>query len=99
MPIELKFVLSVFMVYRLAELVSIDFGPANIFLRFRSWCRQKHRFLFDLAACPYCMGMWIALPLTIILFYSGWFTLLWWLGIAGAQSVLQNAIGRENAHD
>lgn len=84
--------------YRLSRLITLEDGPFDIFLiiqniagardfnsngRIRTWHGR-------LISCPYCLGVWVAIPLAII--YSGiqWYSLLIWLAIAGLQSVLQS---------
>ena len=39
--------------------------------------------------CPYCLGVWIALALALILWPITWLTILYWLAIAGGQAALQ----------
>lgn len=91
----LNLALSVLACYRLAQLVAFDEGPFGIFHRFRVFARaydydkqgQPQDALGRLVTCPYCLGMWIALPLAIYVDLSLWW--LWWLAIAGGQTFLQ----------
>lgn len=94
-----RLVLAAFMIYRLAQLIAIDDGPKDIFLRLRDrigcyeygedgrplsgWAR--------LLGCPYCLGVWFSLPaLALVIWPSAVGDLvLAMLGIAGAQAWLQ----------
>jgi hypothetical protein len=52
-----------------------------------------------LLSCPYCVGLWIAIPLTLILFPETIIEfILYWFAIAGAQSFLET-IGSGRAND
>lgn len=91
----LGLVLAVLACYRLSQLVTIDDGPFDIFLKFRMLVgvydydesgRAKSGFA-RLVGCPYCLGFWFALPLALILNYENW--ILAWLGIAGGQAFLE----------
>lgn len=87
--------------YRLAQLIASDDGPLSIFGRLRQWVdgkakteqEQGDRLLWQSAAdginCPYCIGVWIAMPLGVV--YNGidWYTPLYILAIAGLQSWLE----------
>lgn len=98
-----SFILLSFVCYRLAQLFVFDEGPT--FWLFKGgtfhWLRVKAG-AYDLGDngealtglgrafnCPYCFGIWIALPLA---FYATGIhpaVLIWWLAIAGLQAFLQ----------
>lgn len=93
------FVVCVFAVYRLAELVSND----RIFESFRQWIAKRAatggkfwKALADLVHCPLCIGVWFALPVAVLYAiiilqsYSTLKILLLWFGIAGAQYFLSS---------
>ena len=95
----LGLVLAVLACYRLSQLVAIDDGPLDIFLKFRTLVgvydydesgRAKSGFA-RLVGCPYCLGIWFALPLALILNYEN--VILAWLGIAGGQAFLEAMTG------
>jgi len=94
------FILLALAVYRLARLVAIDDGPADILLKSRSDLGAYDYGENGLAksnlgrgiACTYCVGFWIALFVAIA-FYPWPEFLLYWLALAGAQSFLQS-LGR-----
>jgi hypothetical protein len=100
-----KLIVAGFACYRLAQLVVYDDGPFRLFdkLRIVAGCYdygedgQPQSELGRLLSCPYCVGIWIALPLalvppcqTVIEFVVAWFA------IAGLQALLEQLCnGRE----
>jgi len=96
----LLLLLSILAVYRLAQLISLDDGPFDVFKRLRLLCGQiaykykNLKTLADLVNCPYCLGVWFALFVVIALRPSPWW--LHWLAIAGGQAFLQS-MGGNNA--
>lgn len=99
MTIEFRFILAALVCFRLGELIAIDFGPGNIFLRFRAWCKRKSENLFLLVSCPYCVGIYFApiLALLAVLAIPASDAILLILGIAGAQALMQGIAGRMTA--
>lgn len=86
--------------YRLAQLISIDNGPMNLFAKLREQTdslaraeqeenegRTLWQNINDGLHCPYCTGVWSAIILMII--YRKWYTLVYLLAIAGGQSWLE----------
>ena len=81
--------------YRLVQLVAFDEGPFSVFQRLRivlgayDYDAQgiAKTNLGRMMTCPYCLGVWIALPLSLyasgIVWYAAWFA------IAGLQAFLQ----------
>lgn len=99
LPECLRWLLSALAVYRLAQLVSIDDGPADLFLRLRAWAGSMDlgpdgraaTNLGRLLACPYCTGVWLALPCALLALcptVAGDIALAV-LGLAGAQAWLE----------
>lgn len=92
----LKFLLLVLACYRVAQLLAYDEGPFSCF----RWIRIKagsydygangeaETALGRFMACPYCLGVWIALFLAVS-FYSWSDVVIYWLAIAGGQAFLQ----------
>lgn len=90
--------------FRIAELFTVDDGPFDCFLRLRTWAgvydldesgRIKSN-LGRLMDCPFCIGIWVALALTLfVLWPPNERTLIYWLAIAGAQALLQAIGGRK----
>lgn len=102
MPDWLRFVLACFVCFRLAELVTVDDGPGNVLLLMRAKLGaydrgedgQPETSLGRAMICPWCVGIWIAAGLAVILFPVGSMIVLWWLAIAGGQALLQRLGGR-----
>ena len=91
----LNLTLAVLACYRLAQLIAFDEGSFGMFHRLRVITGaydydeqgQPQSALGRLITCPYCLGMWIALPLALYVDLPLWW--LWWLSIAGGQAFLQ----------
>ena len=95
-PVSL-FVLLALATYRLARLIAIDDGPADVLLKLRSlWGAydygengQAKTSLGRGLTCPHCVGFWIAGLIAISAY--GWPEfIVYWLALAGAQSFLQS---------
>lgn len=91
----LGFVLAILACYRLSQFVAFDDGPFDLMLKIRELIgvydydesgRAKSGFA-QLIGCPYCLGIWFALPLALFLQYGS--PVLAWLGIAGGQAFLE----------
>lgn len=101
---ELRLVLAAFALFRLAELFAIDEGPGEVFLRLRIVLGVYDRTengrartgLGRLFGCPYCLGVWCALPvLALVLVPTGLGdVVLLWLALCGMQALLQTVGGR-----
>jgi len=97
----LWFVIFSFACYRLAQLIANDDGPLSIFGRLRRLVdnrakaeqEQGKRLIWQSAAdginCPFCVGIWVAIPLAIILGGIHWYTIIYIFAIAGVQSWLE----------
>ena len=93
--------------YRVAQLLVFDEGPFCLFdrLRIRAGCydygedSKPQTGLGRFLSCPYCVGLWIAIPLTLILFPETITDfIVGWLAIAGGQAFLET-IGCGRAND
>jgi hypothetical protein len=84
----LQAALAAFAVYRVARMVVEEDGPAFVFRRLRDRFTNDKRALDVGLRCAYCVGFWVALPITILLCIVGgwdaWLWPIWWLGLAGA---------------
>lgn len=93
----LNFLLLSLACYRLVNLIVRDEGPFSVFHRFRiltgvyDYDKQgrPQSAIGRLVSCPYCLGVWVAIPLAVIGNGLEWYTLVYWLAIAGLQSFLQ----------
>jgi hypothetical protein len=102
----IKLVIASLACYRIAQLFVFDDGPFCVFDRIRIWVGRydygadgkSQTGLGRLLSCPYCVGLWLAIPLaftflpeTIIDF------LMFWFAIAGGQAFLEGiSITRKN---
>lgn len=100
----LKLILAILATYRLARLIPEEEGPLWIFPRLHDYTDRRRKeeqeqgieygpwaSLDEGLRCPYCVGVWAALFLSILVRYptplGEW--LLWGLGIAGGHVLLQ----------
>lgn len=98
-----RLILAALAVYRLAQLVAIDDGPLDACRRLRAWCGtlgndRARSFLGGLVHCPYCVGLYAAaaMGLLVLVPTSVGDVVLLVLGLAGAQAWLQ---GPREAND
>ena len=96
MPLLFKFGVAVLACYRLAQLVVLDEGPYKVFERFRAELGRRAaggdafwENMAELLHCPFCMGVWFALPLAVWVGGTLIEVVVIWLAIAGGQAVLQ----------
>lgn len=95
----LRIFLAIFACYRLSQLLVIDNGPFDIFLVIRrkagilasedvKWAKE----ISNLLTCPYCVGMWMSLLLSMFILIPNpaFDFILLILGLAGAQTFLQS---------
>lgn len=92
----LKFLVLTLVCYRLARLIAVDHGPANIFENIRirlgtynyNENGEVETSIGYLFGCPHCIGIYMALPLAFLMSGFEWYTLVYWLAIAGGSSFL-----------
>lgn len=94
-----KLFLTIFAVYRLAQLFALDIGPYRVFEKMRIYLGIRAaretgwhwHTLADAINCPFCLGLWFSILLVPIAFFGMPFLeiLLLILGVAGAQCFLQ----------
>lgn len=98
-------IVAAFATFRLAELLCIDDGPGDVFFRLRVRLgvydlveigddRKPATWHGRLFACPWCLGMWIALLLAVV-FDRSVLLPVTWFAIAGGQALLQAIGGRQ----
>lgn len=74
--------------YRLARMVATEEGPFGVFVALRGRLDPDQRTWIGRGLnCPLCVGFWAA-PLALGLLWL-WPPLAWWLGCAGAATLLQ----------
>lgn len=99
----LNLALCILACYRLSRLITLDEGPFEIFhkLRVRLGAYDYGPYgeaktsLGKGLTCPHCVGVWIGIPLSLYASGIYWYTLLWWLAIAGGSSFLWS-LNRDN---
>lgn len=93
----LHVILATLAVYRIAFLIAMERGPADLALRLREAAYRRfgaESWVFAGVSCPLCLSFWLALVGALALRpASAWLALLLWLGIAGGVLVLHRIGG------
>ena len=99
MPEWVRWVLAALSCYRLAQLVTLDDGPGDVFLRLRERAGvyqygddgRPARSMGRLVACPFCIGMWAAVLCAALALWPSAVgdLVLAVVGIAGVQAAIQ----------
>lgn len=80
--------LAALAVYRAARMVAEEDGPFFVFKRLRATYTNDKSSIAVGLRCFYCISLWLALPVTVLLCVAGgwdiWLWPVWWLGLAGA---------------
>ena len=82
-----RFVLCAFACWRVTHLLSSEDGPGDVVLRVRKYLGDS---AFGRAMdCFYCLSLWVAVPLALILAQDplGW--VIAWLALSGAACVVE----------
>lgn len=93
-PIAFKFVVAVLGTWRVAHLIAREDGPFDVIVRLRA--RVGNGVAGSLMDCPYCLGLWMALP------FASWMAdtpvnwLAGWLAISGGASIVHRLTERES---
>jgi hypothetical protein len=88
----LRFTLAVLATWRITHLLAREDGPASILARLR--VRLGNRFIGSLMDCFYCLSVWVAAPIALVLSPKPLDWLLAWLGLSGAACLLER-LGQE----
>jgi len=86
-------VLGVLATWRLAHLLALEDGPFGLVVRLRR--RLGDGRLGQMLDCPYCLSLWIAAPLALLLADSLWGWVIAWWAISGGASLLERLGDRE----
>lgn len=89
---RLRFTLAVLATWRITHLLARDDGPASILARLR--VRLGSMFFGSLMDCFYCLIVWVAAPIALVLSQKPLEWLLAWLGLSGAACLLER-LGQE----
>lgn len=98
----LRFALVALAVYRLAVMLTREDGPADVFVRLRTWAGcydyserpgpnglEPRTSLGKLMSCPYCVGVWLSMAGAVVVASPGaWDWLVLVLALAGAQRLM-----------
>jgi len=93
-------VLYALVAFRVAELLVIDEGPFEIFTNLRGWFyrpneRGLRHTIGEALVCVHCTGLWVSFFLTFTLPYRSFVEfIIYFLAIAGLQSLLAGNLGR-----
>lgn len=115
MIFELRLILAILTLYRLARMIAKDDGPLFIFKRVRYWAKDrgwneafdagqvlgmnddvddrhfgKWHNLAEGLSCPYCVGIWLSLPLFSLILWPTYYgdLFLTLMAISGGQAFL-----------
>ena len=84
-----RFVLGVLTIWRIAHLLQAEDGPGDVVVRLR---RSAGNGLWGkLLDCFYCLSLWVAAPLAILLGESWWERALLWPSLSAGASLLEQA--------
>lgn len=97
MPDWFLLILAILACYRLSRLIALDEGPGSLLLNIRAAVGayeygpngQAITNLGRGISCPHCVGIWTAAGLALAIFPLNLWLILYWLAIAGGQSLLQ----------
>ena len=90
-------VLGVLCVWRLTHLLNAEDGSGDLLVRFRR--RLGSGFWGGLMDCFYCLSLWVAVPLALLLGRDWKERLLLWPALSGAAILLERATARPEVLD
>jgi hypothetical protein len=86
------FILSMLAVWRVTHLLACEDGPFDLVFKLRKFCGES--FFGRLLDCFYCLSLWMAAPLVLLL-SADWITRgVTWLALSGGASLLFKATDR-----
>ena len=100
-----RFFMLVLVSYRVSEIISVDDGPYDIFLRLRVGSARMAvqgsnfwRNVSNLLHCPFCVGIWISFIISPFYFIRGTFMdfIFLAIAIAGAQCFMEGLHPRKH---
>ena len=94
-------IVGILAVLRMAKMITADDGPFMIFFKIRALAGTYDRNQSGLPrtnlgrffGCPHCIGVWVALVYTLLVFPPSWLSIIYWLAIAGGQSWMESMRG------
>lgn len=91
------FIISTLAVWRLTHLLVKEDGPFDIIVIIRK--KTGTGFFGKMLDCFYCLSIWIALPIGILLGHTWLEKILFWLAISGAACLLEQATTKNDFPD
>jgi hypothetical protein len=82
-----RLTLAILATWRVSHLIASEDGPFDAIVRLRE--RAGDGVLGKLMDCPYCLSLWIAAPLALLLADSAGAWCVAWLAISGGSSLLE----------
>ncbi|HEX6898973.1 MAG TPA: DUF1360 domain-containing protein [Thermoanaerobaculia bacterium] len=82
-----RLTLSVLATWRVSHLIASEDGPFDVIVRLRQ--RAGDGVLGKLMDCPYCLSLWIAAPLALLLADGAVAWCVAWLAISGGALLLE----------
>lgn len=93
--------IAILATYRIAQFIAYDNAPFKLMERARSYLgikaasSDKCGFWYSAAEwinCPFCVGLSVSLLITPFIFGISWYSILFWLAIAGGQAWLESQV-------
>lgn len=87
--------------YRVSQFIVYDDAPFGLMDKARLYLGRKAAgakkygawwSLAELINCPFCVGFWVSLLITLFIFDVSWYSILFWLAIAGGQAWLESQV-------
>jgi hypothetical protein len=91
------FVVGAFCVWRVAHLLHAEDGPFDLAANLRQ--RAGEGFLGKSMGCFYCLSLWIALPVSLLISAGFVQFVLLWPALSGAACLAEQATRRDNLAD
>lgn len=82
-----RLTLAILATWRVSHLIASEDGPFDVIVRLR--LRAGNGVLGKLMDCPYCLSLWIAAPLALLLADGAGAWCVAWLAISGGSSLLE----------
>jgi len=90
-----RFALASLATWRIAHLLAAEDGPADTVVRLRE--RLGSGQLGNLMDCFYCLSVWVAAPLSVVVARRPRDAPLTWLALSGAACLLERVTDRDPA--
>jgi hypothetical protein len=84
-----RLILGLLTVWRIAHFLQAEDGPWDVVVRIRRMAGNG--FWGKLLDCFYCLSLWIAMPLSLLLGRSWWERTLLWPSLSAGASLLEQA--------